>query len=118
MVATSVGAKADIAGGPSRIKMRELNVSKSGPLYSTMRTLTMRADTSQKGQKATLGWASRQNQLALSSDPSYKHAQLDSGAWCKSGQSGLSVGYRRYWLPMWLATHGSCKMTKRLRMPI
>jgi hypothetical protein len=30
---------------------------------------------------------------------------------------GLSAGWRRFWPPTWLAIHGSCIATKRLRMP-
>src|SRR5215472_8924804 len=31
---------------------------------------------------------------------------LDCMAWCKSDLSGLSVGWRRYWPPTWLAILG------------
>ena len=37
----------------SQGQCEELNMSKSGPLYSTMRTSTKRADSSQKGQIQT-----------------------------------------------------------------
>jgi hypothetical protein len=55
--------------------------------------------------------------MGIPFDPSYNRVKVGLRRWFKGGQSGSSVGWRRYWLPTSLAIRASCIATKRLHTP-